>query len=133
MAMTTHIVATPNDLKWADVPSLPRGAKIAIIEGSLAETGFATVRLKFPADYKVPPHFHPVVERVTILSGALNMGLGDLLDASKSTALPAGSIMVIPPQTHHFVWTKEETIVQLNVVTPWGITYVNPADDPRKQ
>ena len=28
-----HIMVTPNDLKWADVPSLPTGAKIAVIEG----------------------------------------------------------------------------------------------------
>ena len=55
------------------------------------------------------------------------------LDAQKSSALPAGSIMIIQPETHHFVWTKEETIVQLNVYTPWGINYVNPADDPRKK
>jgi quercetin dioxygenase-like cupin family protein len=129
----SHLIVAPNDLKWADVPALPPGAKIAVIEGKLTDPGFATVRLKFPADYKVPPHWHPVVERVTILAGMLNMGLGDTLDIQQSTALPAGSIMIIQPQTHHFVWTTEETIVQLNVVTPWGITYVNPADDPRKK
>jgi quercetin dioxygenase-like cupin family protein len=131
--MASHLVVTPNDLKWADVPAVPPGAKIAVIEGKLTEPGFATVRLKFPADYKVPPHWHPVVERVTILAGTLNMGLGDTFDTQQSTALPAGSIMIIQPQTHHFVWTKEETVVQLNVDTPWGITYVNPADDPRKK
>jgi hypothetical protein len=32
----------------------------------------------------------------------------------------------------HFAWTNEETIVQLHGVGPWAITYVNPADDPRK-
>jgi Resolvase, N terminal domain len=32
----------------------------------------------------------------------------------------------------HFTWTNEETIVQLHGVGPWAITYVNPADDPRK-
>lgn len=129
----SHIMLTPNDLKWADVPALPPGAKISVLEGSLSEQGFATVRLKFPTDYKVPPHWHPVAERVTVLSGTLNVGLGDELDTTKTMPLPAGSLMVVQPQSHHFIWTKEETMVQLNVVTPWGINYVNPADDPRKK
>jgi hypothetical protein len=33
----------------------------------------------------------------------------------------------------HFVWTKEEAIAQINVIGPWTVTYVNPADDPRKK
>jgi hypothetical protein len=37
------------------------------------------------------------------------------------------------PNTRHFAWTKEETVVQLNGVGPWGITYINPKDDPRKK
>ena len=33
-------------------------------------------RLKFPANYKVPPHWHPGIEHITIISGTLNMGIG---------------------------------------------------------
>ncbi|MBI5301132.1 MAG: cupin domain-containing protein [Chloroflexi bacterium] len=123
----------PNDLKWADVPSLPKGAQIAVIEGPLTEAVPFTVRIKLPADYKLPAHSHPAVERVTVLSGTFNIGMGDMLDAQKTTALGAGSIIIMQPKTNHFVWTKEETIVQLNGTGPWGITYVNSADDPRKQ
>ncbi len=54
-----HIMVTPNDLKWADVPSLPPGAKIAVIEGPMTEAVPFTVRIKLPADYKVPAHWHP--------------------------------------------------------------------------
>lgn len=32
----------------------------------------------------------------------------------------------------HYVYTDQETVVQLNTVGPWGLTYVNPADDPRR-
>ena len=32
-----HIMVSPADLKWADVPSLPPGAKIAVIEGPPTE------------------------------------------------------------------------------------------------
>jgi hypothetical protein len=31
--MAMHTMVTPGDLKWTDVPSLPAGAKLAIIEG----------------------------------------------------------------------------------------------------
>ena len=128
-----HRMITPNDLKWADVPSLPAGAKIAVIEGPMSEAVPFTIRLKFPANYRLPAHWHPAVERVTVLSGTFHMGIGDKLDTSKSMAVTAGSIMIMQPKTNHFAWTAEETIVQLNGTGPWGITYVNPSDDPRKQ
>jgi anti-sigma factor ChrR (cupin superfamily) len=128
-----HRMITPNDLKWADVPSLPAGAKIAVIEGPMSEPVPFTIRLRFPANYRLPAHWHPAVERVTVLSGTFHMGMGDKLDTSKSMAVAAGSIMIMQPKTNHFAWTAEETIVQLNGTGPWGITYVNPADDPRKK
>ena len=128
-----HKMISPSDLKWNDVPSLPPGAKIAVIEGPMSEPAPFTVRLKFPADYQIPAHWHPAVERVTVLTGTINMGIGDKLDRQKTTPLSAGSIGIMQPKTNHFVWTQEEVIVQLNGTGPWGVTYVNPADDPRKQ
>jgi anti-sigma factor ChrR (cupin superfamily) len=127
-----HQMILPGDLKWADVPSLPPGAKIAVIEGPLSEAVPFTFRLKFPANYQVPAHWHPAVERVTVLSGTFNMGVGDKLDMQKSMSLSPGSMMIMQPKTNHFAWTKEEVVVQLSGIGPWGITYVNPADDPRK-
>jgi hypothetical protein len=132
-AQHDHRMISPNDLKWNDVPSLPAGAKIAVIEGPMSEPVPFTVRLKFPANYQIPAHWHPAVERVTVLSGIFYMGVGDRLDPSKSMALTPGSIMILQPKTNHFAWNKEEVIVQLNGVGPWGVTYVNPSDDPRKQ
>lgn len=128
-----HQMLTPADLKWSDVPSLPPGAKIAVIEGKMGEAVPFTVRLRFPADYKIAAHWHPAVERVTVLSGTFNMGMGDKLDTSKTTALGPGGLAIMQPKTNHFAWTKEETIVQLHGIGPWGITYVNPADDPRNK
>jgi len=32
---TGHKMISPNDLQWSDVPSLPAGAKIAVIEGPM--------------------------------------------------------------------------------------------------
>jgi anti-sigma factor ChrR (cupin superfamily) len=128
-----HTMVTPGDLKWIDVPSLPSGAKLAVIEGPLNEAVPFTFRLRFPADYKLPAHWHAAIEHVTVISGAFNMGIGDKLDAAKTKRLAAGSVAIMQPKTNHFAWTKEETIVQVHGIGPWTITYVNPADDPRKK
>ena len=128
-----HMMVTPDELKWADVPSVPAGAKVAVIEGPVNEAGPITFRMKFPADYKLPAHWHPVLEHLTVISGTFNMGVGDTLDPSKTKPLSAGSFAIMQPKTHHFAWTKEETIIQVHGIGPWAITYVNPADDPRKK
>jgi len=130
----THVIVAPAELQWADVPSLPPGARVAVIEGPLTEAVPFIARFKFPADYyKIPAHWHPGIEHVTVLSGALNMGVGDTLDPEKSKVLSAGSVSIMQPNTNHFAWTKEETVVQVHGVGPWGVTFVNPADDPRKK
>ena len=118
---------------WVDVPSLPPGAKLAVIEGPLNEAVPFTFRLQFPANYQIPAHWHPAVERVTLISGTVNMGIGDKLDKEKTKPLGPGSMAIMQPKTNHFLGTKEETVVQLNGTGPWAITYVNPADDPRKK
>src|SRR5262249_39747097 len=101
-APADHLMVTPADLKWADVPSLPPGAKIAVIEGPLNEAKPFTARLRFPANYQVPPHYHGAIEHVTVLSGTFNLGMGDKLDKGATRALPIGSTAVMQPGTHHF-------------------------------
>jgi len=128
-----HMMATPDELKWVDVPSLPPGAKLAVIEGPLNQAVPVTFRVKFPANYQLPAHWHPAIEHVTVISGTFNMGMGDKLDRAKTKALSAGAIAIMQPKTTHFAWTKDETIVQVHGMGPWGVTYVNPGDDPRKQ
>src|SRR5262245_15889898 len=93
-----HKMISPNDLKWDDIPSLPPGAKVDIIEGPLNEAIPFTFRLKFPANYQIPPHWHPAIERVTVISGTFNMGVGDKLDRQKSMALAPGAMMIIQPK-----------------------------------
>ena len=97
---TDHIMVTPETLEWADVASLPPGAKIAIIEGPMNEAMPFTVRLKFPANYQIPAHWHPVIEHVTVLSGTFNMGMGDEFDQTKTTALTVGGVSLSCSQNH---------------------------------
>ena len=131
---SAHVMLTSADLKWADgPPSLPPGAKAAVMEGNPKEAGPFTMRLKLPANYKVPAHWHPADEHVTVISGTFYMGMGDKLDEASAKELPAGSFAVMPTKQHHFAMTKAETVVQLHGVGPWAINYVNPADDPRSK
>ncbi len=128
-----HTMIVPSEIKWSDVPSLPPGAQIAVIEGPMNQAVPITARIKFPANYRLPAHTHPVIEHVTVISGTFNMGAGDKLDIAKTKALPPGGFAIMQPGTPHFAWTSEETVVQVHSVGPWGVTYVNPADDPRKK
>ncbi|HEY2989269.1 MAG TPA: cupin domain-containing protein [Candidatus Binatia bacterium] len=115
------------------MPTLPPGAKVAVIEGPPNEAVPFIMRLKFPADYKIPAHWHPAIEHLTVLSGTFNMGIGDRLDPAKTKPLPVGGVMIIQPKIPHFGWTKEEVTVQVHGVGPWGVTYVESSEDPRKK
>jgi quercetin dioxygenase-like cupin family protein len=132
-AAAPHVMVAPNDLKWANMASLPCGAQLAAIEGPMNEAKPFTVRIKFPANCKIPPHSHPAIEHVTVISGGFGMGAGEVLDTSKGMKLPVGGVSIMQPNVNHYGWTTEETVVQLHGVGPWGIKYVNPADDPSKK
>jgi quercetin dioxygenase-like cupin family protein len=91
------------------------------------------VGLKLPKDYAIPPHTHPKPEIVTVLSGTVRLGMGDAADRSKAQPLPAGSFFALSPGMAHFVFFDEDTVIQLNSTGPWGLSYVNPKDDPRQK
>ena len=120
------------DLKWQDgPPSLPAGAKVVMLEGDLAKEGPFTLRALLPDGYKIPPHTHPKIEHVTVISGTFYLGMGEKFDQSAGHEMSAGAFGFWPAGMTHFAWTKGETIIQVHGVGPWGITYLNPADDPR--
>lgn len=130
----TMKVLAPGDLVWQDAPpALPRGAKMAVLKGDPAKEGLFIVRFKAPDGYAIMPHWHPAYENVTVLSGQLNLGMGDAFDKSKGTAIPAGGFASMPPTMRHFAWTDGETTIQLTAYGPWQLYYVNPKDDPRSR
>lgn len=126
-----HLILEADQLQWTDIASLAPPAQMAVIEGDLAEAEPFTFRLKLPADYRLEPHTHPAYERVTVLSGTLHFAHGEAFDREKTTALRAGDIAIMPPGAPMFGYTEGETVVQLQGVGPWGIEYIDPADDPR--
>lgn len=132
-AGTDHLMVVPGGLTWADAPAVAPGAKIAVIEGPLNKAVPFTFRLRLPANAKIAPHTHPAYERVTVLSGTFYFSAGSTYDPVKTQALAPGSVAIMPAGTPMFGYTKEETVIQLHGVGPWGLNYLNPADDPRKK
>ena len=133
-AQDAPVMIQEADLKWeAAPPSLPTGMKVVFLQGDTKKEGPFTFRAKLPADCKIPPHFHPGTEMLTVLSGTLNAAMGDTFDASKAKAMKAGAFISLPAKSPHYVFAKEETVIQVSGQGPWGITYVNPADDPRSR
>jgi quercetin dioxygenase-like cupin family protein len=128
-----HTMFTPSTLSWGPAPaSLPKGAQLAVLEGDPAKAGPFTMRIKVPDGFKIPPHWHPADEHLTVVQGTFVVGLGEKFDQAAGREMPTGSFALMPTGTRHFAWAKGETIVQVHGTGPWGITYVNPADDPRK-
>jgi hypothetical protein len=129
-----HISVLPSDLEWGPAPSVGPGAQIAVIEGDLKAAAPFTFRLKLPPNFKVGVHTHPVVERVTVMSGTFHLGIGDKFEPAKAKAYPVGGVAMMPAGMPMFVYTtQEETIIQVHGTGPWGIKYLNPADDPTKK
>ena len=126
-----HKMWTAKDLEWKDLPSI-KGAKIALLEGPMNEEKPFTARIKVPAGGKIPPHTHPGIEHVTVISGSFAMGLGEKFDQKAMHTLGAGDMMIMQPGTAHYAMAKGETVVQIHGMGPWKVVYVNPADDPSK-
>jgi quercetin dioxygenase-like cupin family protein len=128
-------VANLDEVKWtAGPPSLPKGAKFAILEGEPPFPADKTFMLlaKLPPNYTIRPHTHLVTERVTVLKGSLSFGHGATFDRSRATKVRAGGLVLIPADHAHYAFTtNQETVIALNGVGPWEIVYIDPKDDPR--
>jgi quercetin dioxygenase-like cupin family protein len=131
-AASGHSMLGASDLKWgAGPPALPPGASLVVLSGDPAKAGPFAIRIRFPAGYKVPAHWHPTDEHVTVLEGSFSMGTGDKFDAAATHEMVAGGYVMMPAETRHFAWTRGGATVQVHGMGPFTLNYVNPADDPR--
>ena len=134
MAPATHAMMTPSEIKWEPASDAFRpGAKRAVLAGDPSTEGAFTLRMKMPNGYVIRPHWHPTDEHVTVISGKLTMGTGDEIDRKAAKTLTAGGFAVVPRGEHHYAIASGDTVVQVQGMGPFAITYVNPADDPRNE
>lgn len=110
-----EIFLTPDNLKWND--------GLVVLEGDPKKSGFFVMRLKLPAGSKIAPHMHNIVERVTVISGKLNLAKGEKAENPK--VLPAGSYFSFQPGMAHSAGVDVETVVQISTEGPWTFKPLN--------
>ena len=121
-------------LQWGPAPpAFPKGAQMAVVSGDPSKALPFEVELSMPGGYRIPPHFHPTDETVTVKKGTFLVGMGDAFDAKMTKPMKKGAQATVPAEQHHFAMAKGRTVVAVKAMGPFAMTYVDPADDPREQ
>ena len=105
----SHAVITSGQLVWKP---LSPGVEMAIVSGDPDKKGGLYV-IRSKGEVKVPPHWHPTDEHVTVLAGSFLMARGDKYDASKLIGLKAGAHSVMPATVPHFGLHKAGNVVEV--------------------
>jgi anti-sigma factor ChrR (cupin superfamily) len=96
----SHELVRAGELKWQ--PSF-MGCEHANVSGDPASEGKPFVlRIRCPDGAKVPPHWHPTDENITVLQGSFMIGIGEVFDSSKVTPMDAGNFIFMPKTMRHF-------------------------------
>ncbi len=128
----THAMVAANALKWGDAPpGMPPGMRAAVVSGDPSQAQPYVLRAQLPANYRIPPHWHPTMENITVLSGTVALGMGEKFDESAMQDVAAGGFASVPAEMRHFFMSKTAATIQVHGIGPFAITYLNPADDPR--
>lgn len=127
-----HSMVMADQMEWTAGPgSLPPGAEMTVLSGDPTKEGVFTMRVRVPANYRIPAHWHPAREHVSVIEGTFSMGMGERFDEAGLHEHGPGDFMAMEPGTRHYVFSREGAIIQLHGMGPWQINYVNAADDPR--
>jgi anti-sigma factor ChrR (cupin superfamily) len=105
------IVLNDIDLKWI-TDSI--GIKVAVLQGDPSKKGPYTMRIVFPANWKIAPHWHDEIESITILKGTLYVGNGGEFLTERAVQLKEGGFGRMPVGVVHYAFTKEECIAQVH-------------------
>jgi quercetin dioxygenase-like cupin family protein len=109
---TSDGFVNPKDIKWgAAPPSMPKGAKISVLQGDPGKPGPFVIRLMVPPGYKIPPHWHTQDESLTVISGTFYFGTGDKVERSKAHTLTAGAFHYLSGKDHHYLVAKSEAVI----------------------
>ena len=121
-----HKIVRYGDLKWTGII---KGCDMAVVDGDTAAEGTPfVIRLKCVDGAKIPAHWHPNDEYVTVLKGTFLAGMGDTFDEAKLSPMNVGNFINMPKEMRHFAMCKGETIVQVHGAGPFKVNWVNPAE-----
>ena len=128
-----HTVVKAAATEWGPAPPvLPPGAQAAVLYGDPGKAGAFALRLKAPAGYRVPRHWHPADEQVTVIEGDLSLSMGEKATA-ESGSFTQGDYVNLPARMQHEATTRNGMVVEIHSDGPFQIHYIDPADDPTKQ
>lgn len=114
--------------------NLPKGTQLSKLAGDPAKPGPFVLRIKLPANTVIAPHTHSLPETLTILSGSICHQHGETIDKTAGKILKANGFVYLPQDMPHSLWTTDEPVeLQVNGSGPFGLNYVNPADDPSRK
>jgi quercetin dioxygenase-like cupin family protein len=117
----TLIQLPPAQIVLKDAPpTLPKGTKMAVLEGDPARPGIFTMRMVVPKGFRLPRHTHPQDERVTVLRGRLHVVIGEG-DSARDVGFGPGGFYVTPAGVPHVVYAAEETELQITGFGPWEV------------
>jgi len=123
-----HVIVMPDRLTWR--PLTP-GVELAVVAGDPdRKGGLYVIRIRTKEEVRVPPHWHPTDEHVTVLTGSFWIGHGDKYDASKLTELTPGGHSLVPARLPHFGLHSAGNVIEVYGEAPFVYTFVNPGDDP---
>jgi hypothetical protein len=122
----SHKIVHFGDLKWTPIQ---KGCDLAPVSGDPSAEGAPFVlRIRCLDGVKVPAHWHPMDENLTVLKGTFMVGLGETFDEGKLQTMNVGNFVFMPKEMRHFAICKGETIVQVHGAGPFKVNWVNPAE-----
>lgn len=93
--------------------------------GDPLQPGPFKFQLKVLAGSRAAVHRHSVDVHVTVLSGAINIIIGEPLEPSRAQRFAVGTTFVVPAHAWHEEWWDEETILEADGVGPMETIYKN--------
>jgi len=122
-------VVPAGGITWTDFssPGFAPGVKIAVLHGNPAGKGDYTLRLRFPAEYKFPVHWHPGGEHLTVLWGTFLLGMGNTEDWTTVRTHEPGDFLYVPARHSHFGGAgRSVTVIQLHGEGPFQLFLGSP-------
>src|SRR5713101_827051 len=125
-AADAHKIVHFGDLKWTPII---KGCDLASVAGDPNAEGTPfVVRLRCTDGAKIPAHWHPTDENVTVLKGTFLVGMGESFDETKMMTMNVVNFATMPKEMRHFASCKTETIVQVHGAGPFKVNWVNPSE-----
>jgi len=127
-AAESHKIVHFSDLKWTGIM---KGCDLAPVSGDFnAEGAPFVLRIRCTDGTKIPAHWHPTDENITVLKGTFLVAMGDTFDETKLRTMSVGNFTVVPKEMRHFAMCKGEVITQIHGIGPFKVNWVNPSEVP---